>query len=781
MNDREEFENMMLASREEEQKSRLSFLHSPNEKFFNASKKDGRTRINPFTGLYVYNPHCSHSSSDSDNGLPEEQNERDDHCEYQIENKIQVDSESASQKESSQSVVQAESSWSDSHSHSNSRALAATTAIAAAGERDAPSIDSNVKKMKCIKVGSILALLTLILVVLALAGTGIWQQTLKQREQDNYTNENQSTPTTTSVPTLGPSADAPFPWESLGDYHESLLQTVLAIVNGNSNNDLLDINSWTTRGTPQFEALRFIAYQDGQIFEGGDMGYFHGGFNGNDTPLLLQRLALLILYYQTGGGFSWTRVPPVSISNGNDRRRQLFMNSHDDYDKASEATEYSDDSSGHIEGWASPGVDECYWDGVVCNAKTYRVTHLILEDRALVGSIPIETWLWLPHLIIVNLSNNRLTGTLPHDVFWPFSIESYSDSRTPSASTAFSKKIHLTHLQQLDLSFNKLEGSLPVDLTTGLPSLQILNLGHNRLTGLLPRNYRRNALEQLYLSSNKLTGTLPMDQWFLPPPIQNNHKTNSLLLIDIDDNLLSGTIAASLGNHHFLEFLSLQNNPLLSGSLPSPSIFSKLQELQILQVSDCNIEGSLTSALGALLTLPNLERLSLAGNQLTGSLPTLTQIREIHNGSLPPTMLKVLNLGNNAITGTIPPDLIGDHLVKLGHLQLFGNNLAGTIPHSRFYPSVLSVFWIQDNPNLVGTMPCNANGLAESEKISSLTLDEHETSEFLDLPNTSDDSSSSTTTFELESSKNINYGGNDYRADCSIPATVECPCCRRCF
>ena len=357
--------------------------------------------------------------------------------------------------------------------HGEARAVLATTVVD--GERTAPGtttafdgFDTNTntnantnasyRKHGWIGIG-----FTIVLAISVLVGIGIWQhntplqihnQTNNSQQMENSTmgnsgNRKNVTTISSMVPTPSPSlvgtkeSPPPFAWDSLGDYHESLLQTVLERVesfninnnnnNNNNGNHLLDAYAWTTRGTPQFEALRFVAYQDGGLEAGGDMGYFNGVVVGGDTQLLLQRLSLLVLYFQTGGGFSWNTIAPQSstgndkngnqntnqIGNWNDRfrrRRRLFLPTGEDETDDEHDDENDDENDYHFkdsEDWATPGVDECLWTGVICNEENYRVTELSLKEQGLVGRIPLEVWVWLPHLITVDLSKNTLRGSLP--------------------------------------------------------------------------------------------------------------------------------------------------------------------------------------------------------------------------------------------------------------------------------------------------------------------------------------------------------------------------------
>ncbi len=91
----------------------------------------------------------------------------------------------------------------------------------------------------------------------------------------------------------------------------------------------------------------------------------------------------------------------------------------------------------------------------------------------------------------------------------------------------------------------------------------------------------------------------------------------------------------------------------------------------------------------------NTTELHLGNNQLTGSIPpeigNLTNLNYLGlylnqlTGSIPPeignlTNLTWLDLGNNGLTGSIPPEI--GNLTNLTHLNLRYNQLNGKIPES---------------------------------------------------------------------------------------------------
>ena len=106
----------------------------------------------------------------------------------------------------------------------------------------------------------------------------------------------------------------------------------------------------------------------------------------------------------------------------------------------------------------------------------------------------------------------------------------------------------------------------------------------------------------------------------------------------------------------------------LIGTIPHE--ISNLEDLGILMLDRCVLTGSIPSTLGL---LENLYRLHLDSNQLTGSIPSelLTKATPeelyLNNNRLSGSVeeieflreLLILQIHNNAFTGTIPPD-IGD-------------------------------------------------------------------------------------------------------------------------
>ena len=213
----------------------------------------------------------------------------------------------------------------------------------------------------------------------------------------------------------------------------------------------------------------------------------------------------------------------------------------------------------------------------------------------------------------------------------------------------------------------------------------------------------------LYLDNNKLSGTIPAELGNLA----------SLQWLFLGENELSGTIPAELGDLTNLRLLHLHENKL-SGAIPAE--LGRLANLRYLFLHNNELTGSIPSWLGS---LPELLELSLWSNELSGPIPPgvapaqdRAVLRVLYNetGGADWTnnmnwlsgaplsewygvttdangRVTILSLSANGLTGTIGAEL--GVLTRLTGLYLNGNTLSGPLPLTLAQLSQLSVLDIQ--------------------------------------------------------------------------------------
>ena len=114
----------------------------------------------------------------------------------------------------------------------------------------------------------------------------------------------------------------------------------------------------------------------------------------------------------------------------------------------------------------------------------------------------------LSEMTTFSLANNAIGGIVPPTLF----------------ALPVTTVTSLTSLTRVDLSRNRLTGTIPIGLSTR-PDLAVLNLGSNRLTGTIPRAVGNIALlTSLSLDNNQLRGTIPQLGLMLTTIVLNNNR-----------------------------------------------------------------------------------------------------------------------------------------------------------------------------------------------------------------------------------------------------------------
>ncbi|KAJ4839278.1 hypothetical protein Tsubulata_011429, partial [Turnera subulata] len=153
---------------------------------------------------------------------------------------------------------------------------------------------------------------------------------------------------------------------------------------------------------------------------------------------------------------------------------------------------------------------------------------LDLSSNRLTGSLPVEIGR-LPNLGSLNVFDNKLVGIIPDSVIGCSSMEelclggNYFAGEIPQALSS------LRGLRILDISCNNLSGKIP-DFLSRLPGLTLLNLSLNRLQGEVPkRGIFLNESAVSIFGNNDLCGGIT--ELKLPPCLNSKEKKNNIHLI----------------------------------------------------------------------------------------------------------------------------------------------------------------------------------------------------------------------------------------------------------
>ncbi|KAF3434857.1 hypothetical protein FNV43_RR21944 [Rhamnella rubrinervis] len=243
----------------------------------------------------------------------------------------------------------------------------------------------------------------------------------------------------------------------------------------------------------------------------------------------------------------------------------------------------------------------------------------------------IPKWIFsLTHLVSLNLGSNYFQGPIPFGLSNMTRLEILVLSRNSFNSTIpHWMMFRFYHLDSLNLMHNELVGNIPSAIQN-LTSITSFSLLGNQLEGEIPKSLGNLCkLRELELSINKFSGGETFQSL-------SGCAVDSLELLDLEDNQLSGQLSYRLGLFKNLVSLSASDN-LLSG--PIPMSIGKMSCLQHFDISHNQLNGSLPESFGQLV---RLEVLDMSNNLFNGV------VSEVHFANL--TRLKVLYAFGNSLT-----------------------------------------------------------------------------------------------------------------------------------
>jgi Leucine-rich repeat (LRR) protein len=351
------------------------------------------------------------------------------------------------------------------------------------------------------------------------------------------------------------------------------------------------------------------------------------------------------------------------------------------------------------------------WEGVTVEEfdSEPRVVAFALPERGIEGTL-IDALGVMDALRVLNLSGNRFTGDIGAWIGNLIRVQELRIAGTNATQTLPATALtgglrghlpnelaNLTTLKVLDVSGNQLSGGFP-EFLCSFPDLRECSLANNRYNGTLPECLGTLAnIEMLNLSGNQFTGTIP-------PAIG---QILSLRDFRAARNQLTGTIppfgvtSATLR----LTTSALANVKSPNGNVNTGALAASLFSLQILDLSQNLLSGSIPASLG---NLSSLSTLRLNNNRLTGQIPAdiwnATSLRSVYlnanqlTGSIPEAMsraqlLQTLVLDSNRLTGVVPAGVVGMSLLR--SLSLAANRLSSLPNLARL--TQLDTLRVQDN------------------------------------------------------------------------------------
>lgn len=432
---------------------------------------------------------------------------------------------------------------------------------------------------------------------------------------------------------------------------------------------------------------------------------------------IVQRYALAVFYYATGGEDSWTFTDRWLSYDAHECRwfNKPYFELVELYMQASSFVKnnfiemysskeypcqnfhgyaYGNESNPITTFMDAEQINHVAADGDE-NNRTGIYTHMWLYLNNLVGAVPRELYL-LTGLKSLSLAGNPdLQLTLTSDMGQLQKLEAVELSAM-GVDGAFPSQIGLmTNFATMLMQYNKISGSIPTQIGT-MSSLAHITLEQNALTGPLPSEMGvlSDTMNWFYFFGNQMTGSLPSEFGGL----------TGLQYLNSWGNKFTGAIPTQIGRLSQLYIATFHEN-MFTGTLPS----------QIARLTDCWVglsfnnnflTGTIPTQLGLLTSLRGAQvgsgtyTFGLSNNQLTGSIPTEFGLM---------TSVERMWLHNNRLTGPIPSQigLLSNHLF---HFLAHNNNLSGTIPPevewvSSFENSTLTEFNVVNNTNLAGQIP----------------------------------------------------------------------------
>ena len=274
------------------------------------------------------------------------------------------------------------------------------------------------------------------------------------------------------------------------------------------------------------------------------------------------------------------------------------------------------------------------------------------------GNFPFESM--YSNMTILGLESNRFDGPIPSSIGQLTDLQYLRMDYNLLRGTLPTELGSLSNLLVIDMSYNLLSGPFPSELDQPW----FVEFAGNMFSGSVPASLFANGIRLMDLQDNLLSGTIPHD---LP-------ENKELQILGLSRNALAGTLPATIGQLHEMLTLDVRFNGL-SGAIPAS--LSKMTKLQNLGLDGNRFAGRPLDDDSWLWKLPAMSALSLPNNLFSGTLPS--QIGDMRN-------FRIVDLAKNRFSGTIPSSI--NLLGNLLYLSLYNNSFSGSLQLERSFNSL---------------------------------------------------------------------------------------------
>ncbi|KAK9725040.1 hypothetical protein RND81_05G117700 [Saponaria officinalis] len=137
-----------------------------------------------------------------------------------------------------------------------------------------------------------------------------------------------------------------------------------------------------------------------------------------------------------------------------------------------------------------------------------NLLNLFLFNNNLNGTLPNAHFGGSAQFVVLDLSTNHITGSLPQDISNQINIVLIDVSEKEFSGEIPNGLGKCSALQYFNIEGNSINGTIPASFSA-LSSLQILDLSRNNLSGLVPIYFSKFPLVYLNLSYNDFEGSVP--------------------------------------------------------------------------------------------------------------------------------------------------------------------------------------------------------------------------------------------------------------------------------